>query len=82
MVIDVLPDITNGLANLGYWNDGLHHWLWQMPHDWTVFGQQFNTDVFANFRRAFDNFVRTGQVWALLIGVVIGYLIKGFTSYG
>ncbi|WP_013323162.1 hypothetical protein [Gloeothece verrucosa] len=40
-----------------------------------------DTDVIAQFQQSFKHFVQSGQVWALLIGVVIGYLFRGFTSY-
>ncbi|BAU40469.1 hypothetical protein [Leptolyngbya sp. O-77] len=59
--------------------DGLL-WHWQL--DYPTLAQQFDTDVFAGVRRAADNFVKTGQVWALLIGIIIGYLLRGFTTYG
>jgi hypothetical protein len=31
---------------------------------------------------AFNHFIQTGQVWAMLIGLVIGYMIKNLTSFG
>ncbi len=49
--------------------------------DWNLLAQ-FNTDVFAGTRAYFNNFVKSGQVWALLIGIVLGYLFRGFTTYG
>ncbi|MEM6252957.1 MAG: hypothetical protein AAF821_08545 [Cyanobacteria bacterium P01_D01_bin.156] len=27
------------------------------------------------------NFIESGQVWALLIGIVLGYAIRGMTTY-
>ena len=33
-------------------------------------------------QNAWNNFVKTGQVWAMLIGMVIGYMFKSLTSYG
>lgn len=38
-------------------------------------------DVMAQAQDAFDNFIESGQVWALLIGVFIGYIFRSFTSY-
>lgn len=40
-----------------------------------------DTDVIAQFQQSFKHFVESGQVWALVIGVVIGYLFRSFTSY-
>jgi len=50
--------------------------------DWVVLAQQFDTDPFSEFREWFINLVETGQLWALLMGFVIGYLFRGLTSYG
>ncbi|MDX2231904.1 MAG: hypothetical protein NW220_19880 [Leptolyngbyaceae cyanobacterium bins.349] len=40
------------------------------------------TDLVGDVQRAFDNFVKTGQAWAFLIGLVLGYMLKAFTSFG
>ncbi|MDJ0651294.1 MAG: hypothetical protein QNJ60_21590 [Xenococcaceae cyanobacterium MO_188.B19] len=40
-----------------------------------------NVDILADMESAWINFVETGQVWALMIGMFIGYVFKGFTSY-
>ncbi|MEL6135915.1 MAG: hypothetical protein AAFR42_00675 [Cyanobacteria bacterium J06628_6] len=46
-----------------------------------VLAQQFQQDFFASSGEILNNFVESGQVWALLIGVVLGYLIRGLTAY-
>ena len=38
-------------------------------------------DIIGQMQDAWNNFIETGQVWALLIGVFFGYLFKGLTSY-
>ncbi|MBR8829876.1 MAG: hypothetical protein N5P05_000584 [Chroococcopsis gigantea SAG 12.99] len=40
-----------------------------------------DVDIIGNFQTSFHNFVQTGQVWALIIGIVVGYMFRGFTSY-
>ncbi len=47
-----------------------------------VLATQQTTDVAANFQQHWDHFVGTGQSWALLIGLIVGYLVRMFTSYG
>jgi hypothetical protein len=37
-------------------------------------------DVLGQMQDAWFNFIDSGQVWALLIGVFFGYLFKGFTG--
>ncbi|MCA2629328.1 MULTISPECIES: hypothetical protein [unclassified Microcystis] len=40
-----------------------------------------DVDVIGNLQKSFSNFVKTGQAWALLIGFIVGYMFRGFTSY-
>jgi hypothetical protein len=50
--------------------------------DWLVLAQQVSdTNVLGKVQEAWNNFINTGQVWALLIGIAIGYFFKGMTSY-
>ncbi|WP_088243631.1 hypothetical protein [Calothrix rhizosoleniae] len=41
-----------------------------------------DADVMGQMQKSFNNFVQSGQIWALLIGLVIGYMIRSLTSYG
>jgi len=73
-----LPDMTAIAAPL----DGSHGaWLTGTHFHVDLLAQQFDTDVFAGFRRAVSNFFESGQVWALVIGFILGYLIRGLTTY-
>jgi hypothetical protein len=55
----------------------------RIPVNWTVLAQNVtDPDLLGNLQKAWNNFVETGQIWALLIGLVIGYLIRNLTSYG
>ncbi|MDJ0725312.1 MAG: hypothetical protein QNJ38_09395 [Prochloraceae cyanobacterium] len=53
----------------------------------TTFLAQQNTndiaqiDIVADMQDAFNHFIQSGQVWALAIGVVLGYLFRSFTAY-
>jgi hypothetical protein len=35
-------------------------------------------DILADFQNAFKNFIESGQVWALSIGLVIGWVLHSF----
>ena len=37
-------------------------------------------DILGQIQDAWYNFVDSGQVWALLIGMFFGYIFKGFTG--
>jgi hypothetical protein len=57
--------------------------LWDLQNNWTLLAQHINdSDLLGNFQKAFNSFIQSGQGWALLIGLIIGYIIRGFTSYG
>jgi hypothetical protein len=43
--------------------------------------QATSTDLFSSIGQAWDNFIRTGQVWALIIGFFLGYIFRSITSY-
>ena len=47
----------------------------------TVIAQQFDQDVIGDLGNAFNTFVQSGQVWALLIGFILGYLLRSVTTY-
>lgn len=82
MVVHVLQDMTAVFGNLSHGSDILQNLVsWHSSHDWTVLAQQFNQDILGEMQKGFNNFVKTGQVWALIIGVVLGYLIRSLTAY-
>ncbi|WLT37588.1 hypothetical protein NON20_17700 [Synechocystis sp. B12] len=37
-------------------------------------------DILGDFQDAWNNFIKTGQVWALIIGFVLGWGFRGFTG--
>lgn len=39
-------------------------------------------NLLEQMRLTWNHFVTTGQVWALFIGVVVGYLFKTLSSFG
>jgi hypothetical protein len=62
-------------------------------HLWHLFQDRFldlaainqegisKVDVLGDMRASWDNFVATGQCWALMIGAFFGYMIKSMTSF-
>lgn len=39
-----------------------------------------DVDILRDITNAWNNFVKTGQIWALLIGMFFGYLFRGLTA--
>ena len=44
--------------------------------------QYFDQDVIGSSGALLKGFYESGQLWALLIGIVLGYIIKSAFSYG
>ncbi len=65
--------LIDGTINLTYNN---------YIHEITILAQTIeDPDVIGQMEDAWYHFVDSGQVWALLIGLLIGYSFKGLTSY-
>ncbi len=74
MNINVVQDALN-LLPLDHLLGG--HW----SVDSLVIAQQFKDTLGDSFTSSWNNFIKTGQVWALIIGIVAGYVIRTFTSF-
>ena len=67
-------------------NDGLIQIAIDINHNFflpasSLLAQQIeDPDILGQMQDAWYNFIDSGQVWALLIGVFLGYTFKGFTG--
>ena len=62
---------ASDLFQLSHWHSSVH---------WPVLAQNVtDPDVLGQIQRWFNNFIKSGQVWALLIGLILGYIIRGIT---
>jgi hypothetical protein len=57
----------------------IHH-NYLLPVSSLVAQQIEDPDILGQIQDAWKNFIETGQVWALLIGMFFGYTFKGFTG--
>lgn len=46
-----------------------------------VLAQFDDVDVLADIVNLWNTFIESGQVWALIIGLIIGYFLRGLTTY-
>lgn len=63
----------------------LHHDLEvgsiELPRYGIILAQSIeDPDVLGQMQKGWNNFINSGQVWALLIGLVIGYMFRSLTS--
>lgn len=89
-VIHLLEHVSPWLSDTSLWHVSfgndlsqtiLGQFSFDLPMDYHL-AQKFETDVFKGTRTILNNFIKSGQAWALLIGLIIGYIIRGLTSYG
>ena len=59
-----------------------YYHLGNLPINWTVAQHVSDPDLLGNVQKAFNHFIQSGQVWALLVGLLIGYAVRGLTTYG
>lgn len=83
MVVHAIEQITVWLPSILYGHDSVSQLPLMFPTDWTVVAQTItDSDLLGTFQKAFNNFIKSGQGWAFLIGLIIGYMIRSLTSYG
>ena len=75
------PTIHLDLIPVSLWSDpsSLFHHPWiEVSH---LFAQKIeDPDIIGKFQKSWKNFIESGQVWALGIGFVLGYIFRTFTS--
>ena len=47
-----------------------------------VIAQHFDQDLIGDTGTMLKAFYESGQLWAMLIGLALGYAFRSFTSYG
>ncbi|MDZ7956735.1 MAG: hypothetical protein RMY34_02305 [Aulosira sp. DedQUE10] len=67
---------------MNYFNDLLSELFWHVSVNSTLAQDITDPNVLGQMQHSWNHFVKTGQIWALLIGLVIGYIIRNLTSYG
>ncbi len=75
------PSVHLDLITVSFWpNDlSLFHNPWiDLSH---LLAQRIeDPDILGKFKKSWQNFIESGQVWALGIGFVLGYIFRTFTS--
>lgn len=80
MFVCWMQDATTWMGDITHWTDTVQVLHWHLPLD---LAQQFKqTDLAGDVGKAWNHFIKTGQVWAFVIGLILGYLFRSFTSYG
>ncbi|MBD2251870.1 hypothetical protein [Nostoc parmelioides] len=68
---------------MNYFNDLIFETLGDFPVNFPMLAQNVtDPNVVGQIQKTWNHFIQTGQVWALLIGLVIGYIFRNLTKYG
>lgn len=83
ILINAMQEITAWFPNMTHGYDSVLELLWKLPTDSIVVAQSIkDPNILANLQKAFNHFIQSGQAWALLIGLIIGYMLRSLTTYG
>lgn len=83
MVVEAIQNLPAVVDSISYVNDGLGGLHSHLSFNWLFLAQDVSNtpDILTSIGGAWDKFVKTGQIWALLIGIFIGYLFRSMTSF-
>jgi hypothetical protein len=82
MVMHMVQDTGSLLLSSVHWVDSLPLTSWHLSFDFSVLAQIKQTDIGRDIGVWWNGFVKTGQLAAFVAGVVFGYMVKTFTSFG
>ena len=82
MVVGLVLSLNTWFSHYTQVFSAMSQMLWQLPLHGTLAQSIKDPDLLGQWQKAFDHFIQTGQVWALLIGIFIGFLVKSMTSFG
>ncbi|MFM7450152.1 MAG: hypothetical protein ACKO24_16335 [Leptolyngbyaceae cyanobacterium] len=85
MELGIIHDVTTWLLghSHGLGVSQLFHLDLSIFHGQADLVAQFKqTDLAGDVQRWFNGLIRTGQLWAFLIGLIVGYLFRSLTTYG
>ncbi|MBD2450579.1 hypothetical protein H6G76_26305 [Nostoc sp. FACHB-152] len=68
---------------MNYLNGLTFQLFWHLPDNVILLAQEIrDPNLMGQIQKTWNHFIQTGQIWALLIGLVIGYMFRTLSSYG
>ena len=65
-----------GFNIINNYNDLLYLLGVKVLYSLQIFAQQLDIDLWLDIQKAWNNFIECGQGWALLVGLIIGWMVK------
>ena len=75
MIVDSWVQIISW-SSLGNLVDIFSIFDWHFLLNWNLAAPQVNSDLWADVQSAWSHFIECGQVWALLVGLFVGWIVK------
>ena len=75
MIVDFWVQIISW-SSTGNLADVLPILDWHYLLNWNLAAPQVSADLGADVQKAWNHFIECGQVWALLVGLVVGWIVK------
>ncbi len=82
IISNLLQPAINGLISTLPINDSMQIFLWKAMLNSSILAQKVDVDLWRDVQNAWYNFVQSGQIWALILGFIIGYFIRGMYTIG
>lgn len=83
MVINAIQAMTTWWIAQGDLSNHLPVLFSKLPVWFLPLAQQVrDPNLLGQIMNAWNHFVQTGQIWAMLVGIVLGYLIRGLGVFG
>ncbi|MGK7920360.1 MAG: hypothetical protein AB4080_10195 [Trichodesmium sp.] len=76
MINHIFISKTTGLALINNVSNFCDLFRPKLFYSWQIFAQQVDVDLWADVQKAWSNFIECGQLWALVVGLVIGWMVK------
>ncbi|MGK7933606.1 MAG: hypothetical protein AB4041_19540 [Microcystaceae cyanobacterium] len=81
MLLEITSLPLDGLVHVS-WHDTVYALRDQSLEIGTILGQKIeDPQVLEKMQASWRKFIETGQVWALIIGFIIGYIFRSFTGF-
>lgn len=82
MIVNLVLPLATWFSHCAHAFNSISQMFLSSPWHSTIAQVIKDPDLLGQWQAAFNRFIESGQVWALLIGIFIGFLVKSLTSFG
>ncbi len=82
VISNLIGNIIAGGTSIIHLSDSVPMLVWKIFLNGSLLAQHVDVDLWADVQNSFNNFVQSGQIWAMLVGFFLGYFIRGMYTIG